>query len=168
MWKRRPGAVTEINWAPRFSRRVLNLGCLQGPQKACEHSCKFMQQFESMFISEGSGHSFQGTHHYKKLMKLGLVLPTAGRLPCPSQLSWRKWRWWREAERSEATHTTTKSARVTGPITGASRSLHRTELNTSWHNYEARLGISPSEQSFSGMGNNHVAAENVIVVGPNC
>lgn len=75
-----------------------------------------MQKFESIFVSEGTGYSFQGTHHYKKLRKLGLVLPTAGRLLCPSQLSCRKGRWWREAERSD---TTTKSTRLTGPVTGA-------------------------------------------------
>lgn len=46
-----------------------------------------MQRFESMFIPGGTGHSFRGTHHYKKLMQLGLALPTAGRLLGPSQLA---------------------------------------------------------------------------------
>lgn len=45
-----------------------------------------------------------------------------------------------------------------------SRSLHRTALNTSENNHEACLGTSPSEPSFSGMGKNHVVAENLVMV----
>lgn len=61
-------------------------------------------------------------------------------------------------------HTPTPKV-LTGLVTGASRSLHRPDFNTSQHNHEARLGISPSEQSFSEMGIKHVAELSTVSAG---
>lgn len=168
MWKRRPGAVIEINCAPRVSRRVLNLGCFaKGLRRPVWTLLQIYAEIwervhfwgdwaqlpkdpslqEADEAGTGPAHSRPG---------FSVLLSSAGE----SEDGGGK-------QRGVRQHTPPPKV-LTGLVTGASRSLHRPDFNTSQHNHEARLGISPSEQSFSEMGIKHVAAEDLIVVGPNC